>query len=696
MTGEIPVELGNLTNLRWLWLHENQLDGGIPPELGGLSNLDILLLNSNQLTGEVPPALGHINNLERLNLSKNRLSGTIPVELGNYSYLRELNLSQNELTGEIPAELTNLRYLQQLYLSGNRLTGCIPTALRDVVENDFHDLRLPYCDVLISGLTISPRLLTPPFDPYVTSYNAIEGSSRVTVAPINEHNATFQFLDQDRNEIADLNSTLDGLQVNLNTGIAAIRIVVTSQDGQATHNYVIRVAGLTVPGAPSIISVALDVEGLTVRWVAPIDNGGDEIESYDLRYIQTAADETVESNWTVVEDAWTSSSDEALKYAITGLTGGIPYDLQVRAKNSVGTGPWSDTKQETPIQSSVCLAEGAVTDPLNTGLVNDCETLLAGRDTLAGTGSLNWSANTPITEWDGIDVEVDHPSLEGTPIRVTRLYLQGKGLNGTITEKLTYLDSLKLLYLHDNELTGGMPNLLGKLVNLEQLYLNDNDLSGTIPYELDDLSNLTQLLLHGNGLTGEIPTSLSRLSNLEQLYLHDNGFTGELPKELGSLPKLKRLYLHGNELTGDIPAELGKLSTLTHLNLLDNNLGGNIPPELGDLSNLVWLALYGNMLGGEIPSELGGLTNLERLYLHRNYLIGEIPPELGDLTSLTNLWLSNNELEGEIPAELENLTNLVRLRLGGGNVFTGCVPKELEDVESHDLDQLSIQVCTDS
>ena len=39
MTGEIPPELGGLSNLQRLDLHDNQLTGEIPPELGGLSNL---------------------------------------------------------------------------------------------------------------------------------------------------------------------------------------------------------------------------------------------------------------------------------------------------------------------------------------------------------------------------------------------------------------------------------------------------------------------------------------------------------------------------------------------------------------------------------------------------------------------------------------------------------------------------------
>ena len=104
-----------------------------------------------------------------------------------------------------------------------------------------------------------------------------------------------------------------------------------------------------LPGAPSIEEVSVGTGtlagSLVVEWSAPSSAGGLAITAYDLRYIETSADETVDSNWTVVEDVWTTGGG-ALQYTLTGLTVDTEYDLQVRAVNAVGDGPWSATVTE--------------------------------------------------------------------------------------------------------------------------------------------------------------------------------------------------------------------------------------------------------------------------------------------------------------------------------------------------------------
>ena len=146
LTGGMPPELGSLSNLQGLYLSDNQLGGEIPPELGNLSSLRLLAIdNGNRLSGEIPPELGRLSNLVTLYLSGNQLSGNVPSELGNLSDLRVLYLSGNQLSGEIPLELGNLSDLVALHLSDNQLSGCVPKKLRGTPYNDFDQLGLPLC-----------------------------------------------------------------------------------------------------------------------------------------------------------------------------------------------------------------------------------------------------------------------------------------------------------------------------------------------------------------------------------------------------------------------------------------------------------------------------------------------------------------------------------------------------------------------
>ena len=46
-------------NLQYLYLQYNQLTGEIPKEIGKLTQLQKLYLFNNQLTGEIPKEIGH-------------------------------------------------------------------------------------------------------------------------------------------------------------------------------------------------------------------------------------------------------------------------------------------------------------------------------------------------------------------------------------------------------------------------------------------------------------------------------------------------------------------------------------------------------------------------------------------------------------------------------------------------------------
>lgn len=57
---ELPPELFELTNLRVLWLSDNQLYS-LPPQIGALSQLAPLRLNQNRLAA-LPPRFGALAN----------------------------------------------------------------------------------------------------------------------------------------------------------------------------------------------------------------------------------------------------------------------------------------------------------------------------------------------------------------------------------------------------------------------------------------------------------------------------------------------------------------------------------------------------------------------------------------------------------------------------------------------------------
>lgn len=129
LSGNIPVEIGDLLHITSLFLSTNRLDGSIPLELGNLSNLTFLSLDRNQLSGSIPETLENLTNLSTLNFEMNQLDGIIPSELGNLVNLGQLNLSYNQLSGNIPETLGGLSNLSILNLQSNQLSGSIPQVL---------------------------------------------------------------------------------------------------------------------------------------------------------------------------------------------------------------------------------------------------------------------------------------------------------------------------------------------------------------------------------------------------------------------------------------------------------------------------------------------------------------------------------------------------------------------------------------
>ncbi|XP_052170793.1 putative kinase-like protein TMKL1 [Diospyros lotus] len=153
LSGTVPRELGELSNLQSLYLGVNTLSGTIPLELGYSSSLSEIDLGGNLLNGSLPPSIWNLcDRLVSLRLHGNSLSGSLPepalpnatckdfqiLDLGHnmfsgsfpefvtrFNSLRELDLSSNMLSGPIPVSLSGLN-LEELNLSYNNFSGVLP------------------------------------------------------------------------------------------------------------------------------------------------------------------------------------------------------------------------------------------------------------------------------------------------------------------------------------------------------------------------------------------------------------------------------------------------------------------------------------------------------------------------------------------------------------------------------------------
>ena len=124
LTGTLPAELNDLTELVSINLSSNYLSGAIP-DLSALQKLRTLNLYFNDFTGTIPSTLGSLTSLTSLNLTSrpntaDKLSGPIPSTFSGLTNLTNLTLSYNNLsqTEAIPGFISSLDNLVQLGLAG--------------------------------------------------------------------------------------------------------------------------------------------------------------------------------------------------------------------------------------------------------------------------------------------------------------------------------------------------------------------------------------------------------------------------------------------------------------------------------------------------------------------------------------------------------------------------------------------------
>ena len=531
LTGEIPAELGELTQLQNLFLYTNQLTGEIPVELGNLVQLEYLHLAHNQLTGEIPTELAQLTQLRFLSLWDNQLTGEIPVELGNLVQLEYLHLGQNQLTGEIPAELGELTQLQNLFLYINQLTGEIPVELGNLVQ--------------------------------LERYLHLGGNQLTGEIPVELGNlAQLQNLHLFRNqltgeipvELGDL-TQLQNLFLNTNqlTGEIPPELgdLTQLQRLYLNHNQLTGEIPAELGELTQLQNLFLNTNQLTGE-IPPELGDLTQLQRLYLNHNQLTGEIPAElGELTQLQNLFLNTNQ---------LTGEIPPEL-------------GDLTQLQRLYLNHNQLTGEI--PAELGELTQLQNLFLNTNQLTGEippelGDLTQLQRLYLNH-NQLTGEI--PAELGELTQLRWLILHDNQLTGLIPSWLVNLAELRELSLWSNELTGTIPPEVAPAQDRAALSVFFFATGGA--HWTDNTNWLrAELLSEWYGVTTDAHGRVTSLS------LSANGLTGMIGPELGVLTRLTELHLNDNQLTGTIPVEFGNLTELQVFDIRNTGLCVTADSEL--------------------------------------------------------------------------------------------------------------------
>ncbi|GMP73979.1 hypothetical protein CsSME_00031531 [Camellia sinensis var. sinensis] len=146
LTGEIPLEMGNLSNIHDLNLSHNNLFGSIPSTFSQLKQIESLDLSYNRLNGKIPSQLIELDKLEVFSVAYNNLSGATPDQKAQFATFEESSYEGNPLLCGLPLQ-TNCNKTVSTSTMSKGLD-------REIEDGGFIDLEVFYVSFLVSYIIV--------------------------------------------------------------------------------------------------------------------------------------------------------------------------------------------------------------------------------------------------------------------------------------------------------------------------------------------------------------------------------------------------------------------------------------------------------------------------------------------------------------------------------------------------------------
>ena len=357
-------------------------------DFDGLSSLQVLSLSGNKLSTLPAGVFDGLSSLRELDLVLNQLSTLPDGVFDGLSSLQELSLGANYLSTLPDGMFDGLSSLQELDLGGNKLST-LPAGVFDGLSDlgwlDLGDNQLRTLPAGVFDGLSSLGLLELRYNQLRTLPNGVfDGLSGLEVLDLRDNPGSPFVLTMKLEQTGPdtfVVKVAEGAPFAMTTGLTleggTLPVGVTSVTVPAgsTTSDPITVApttGSTAPvevglgtapslpadfsglqiavGGPLVLRAQVDVDEppsqpeapkvrrtgqteLTVSWTAP-DNQGPEITNYDVQYRDASGE---------LRDAGYDGTGTFM--TLKGLRVGTTYEVQVRAVNAEGAGPWSDSGQ---------------------------------------------------------------------------------------------------------------------------------------------------------------------------------------------------------------------------------------------------------------------------------------------------------------------------------------------------------------